>query len=128
MSKKIGLLLVDDESEILDLLTLYLELSDLQALVFKASDAASAIKIFNEERNRINVLITDIKMPGEMDGLSLARYLKLEEPALKVVIITAHLEYSEMLIKQFGADSFIRKPFESRSFITTLENIIDNKD
>lgn len=128
MNNKLGLLLVDDENEILDLLTLYLELSDLQALVFKASDATSAIKIFNEERNRINVLITDIKMPGEMDGLSLARYLKLEEPTLKVVIITAHLEYTEMLIKQFGADGFIRKPFESRSFITTLENIIDNKD
>jgi len=63
-------LIVDDEPVIRKYLRLVLQRIDLQSL--EAKDAVEALRILRERGDQINLVITDIKMPGDMDGIDLA--------------------------------------------------------
>ena len=103
MTRKPKLLFVDDEQEIVEFLV----------SVFRDCDSNTALNVESAlealRRERFDVLITDIKMPGAT-GLSLIDSAKQMWPALPIIVITGH--YKEM-----PADSeakihrWILKPF-----------------
>jgi CheY-like chemotaxis protein len=77
MAEQRAVLVVEDESLVrLDLAT---KLVDAGYLIFEASSAAEAIGIL-ERHPEIRVVFTDIQMPGDMDGLALARYVRALAP------------------------------------------------
>src|SRR2546421_409426 len=87
MTRKLKLLLVDDEEEIVEYLVLVFGDCDSKT----ALNAESALEALRKER--FDVLITDIKMPGAT-GLSLIDSAKEMRPDLPIVVITGH--YKEM--------------------------------
>ena len=87
MSRKPRLLFVDDEPEILELLVLMFRDCESQT----ALNTESALEILRREK--FDVLVTDIKMPGA-GGLSLIDSAKKMTPDLAIVVITGH--YQEM--------------------------------
>jgi len=83
------LLVVDDEPLIrLDLRQLA---EDAGFEVVEASNAAEA-RIVLEGRRDIRVVFTDIRMPGDMDGLELARYVRRRWPPTFIVICSGNAE------------------------------------
>jgi PAS domain S-box-containing protein len=100
------LLLVDDESDIREILAL--SLTDLGYRVLAAGDGLEALEMFRRERPP--VVVTDIKMPG-LDGIGLLREIKKDAPDTEVVMITGHgdLELAIRSLKHEAAD-FITKP------------------
>ncbi len=104
MEKKI--LLVDDESDIRDVLRL--PLSDLGYEVLEAENGEEALSLF--ETLKTPVVVTDIKMPG-MDGLELLQKIKQINPETEVIMITGHGDM-ELAVKslKYDATDFITKP------------------
>jgi two-component system, response regulator PdtaR len=79
------ILTVEDETLVRDYLGEILEQAGYQ--VVSAANADEAIEIL-ETRNDIRVLITDVNMPGSMDGLRLAAAVRDRWPPIKIIIAT----------------------------------------
>jgi two-component system, cell cycle response regulator CpdR len=94
-------LLVDDDALLLDVTAMMLQ--DLGYEVITASNAEDALHRLAAEQ-RIEVLITDVAMPG-MDGIALARAATRMRDDLKVIVISAHVDASHGF-------PMIRKPFQ----------------
>jgi two-component system, response regulator PdtaR len=79
------ILIVEDETLIRDYLGEILEQAGYR--VVPATNADEAIEIL-ESRNDVRVIITDINMPGSMDGLRLAAAVRDRWPPIKIIIAT----------------------------------------
>ncbi len=100
------ILLVDDESDIREVLSL--PLCDLGYRVSEAETGDQALEIFRKLQPAI--VLTDIKMPG-MDGIELLQKIKQENPETEVIMITGHgdMELAVRSLKNEATD-FITKP------------------
>ena len=89
MAEQRAVLVVEDEPLVwLDLAT---RLADTGYLVFEASSAAEAIAIL-ERHPQIRVVFTDIQMPGDMDGLALAHYVRDRWPPTIIVVSSGRVQ------------------------------------
>jgi serine phosphatase RsbU (regulator of sigma subunit) len=107
--QKKTILVVDDEPDICLLMADYL----IQYNVLTASDGVEAWEIIKENRDKIYLVITDIRMP-RMNGMELLQKIKTHYPEIGVMVISAYGEISTAVeaIKK-GAYDYIPKPFES---------------
>ncbi len=98
-------LLVEDNPEVASVSANLLE--QLGYVVRRVSDAEAALREL--ERNSVDLVFSDIVMPGKMDGLGLARRLKEIRPDLPVLLATG---YSDAAANVRGDFSILRKPYE----------------
>jgi CheY-like chemotaxis protein len=54
--------------------------------VLEAANADEAVRLLERDAPRIDVVLTDIEMPGEMDGFALAQWLRRERPEVEVLM------------------------------------------
>jgi DNA-binding NtrC family response regulator len=85
-------------------------------LVDEAEEAAQALEILEGAQN-VEILVTDVKMPG-MDGLTLANRAVAICPNLKIVIMSGHADAHDASIPVNAV--FIRKPFPLSAFAEWL--------
>jgi CheY-like chemotaxis protein len=83
----------------------------------EAGDADEAIAIL-KARPDIQVIFTDIKMPGSMDGLKLARYVRSKWPPIKIIATSAHFVIGEGDLPEGGV--FLPKPYTSNTVTAAL--------
>ena len=87
----------------------------------EAVNAGEAIAIL-ESRSDIDLLFTDIQMPGSMDGLKLAHAVYKRWPPIKIILVSGQLKLANIDIP---ADSrFFGKPLEARELIAEMQNMI----
>ncbi|MGD8887916.1 MAG: hybrid sensor histidine kinase/response regulator [Desulfobacterales bacterium] len=100
------ILLVDDEPDIRDVLSL--SLSDMGYRVYEAENGNQALRIFRDVQP--SMVMTDIKMPG-MDGIKLLQKVKNLNPETEVIMITGHGDM-DLAIRslKYEATDFIIKP------------------
>ena len=113
------ILIVDDERDLLEGLKRTISM-ELGCGIYTAESAAEALEII--QRQPVDVVLTDIRMPG-MDGLALLEAVKEIDRAITVVIMTGYgtIEKAVAAIKA-GAYDFIQKPFEEERLIHLLKN------
>lgn len=110
------ILLVDDDSSLLKLLSMRLEASG-----YKVSCAESAEQALNIIDEKIDLVITDLRMEG-MDGMALFQQIQRVQPQLPVIIITAHGSIPEAVTAtQQGVFGFLTKPIDRDQLMQTLE-------
>lgn len=90
-------------------------------LVGEASDGEMALPLILKEKP--DLLITDIKMPF-MDGLTLCKLVKKEQPDIKIVILSGYddFNYAKQAIS-IGVEDYLLKPITKNAFIERLEDI-----
>jgi signal transduction histidine kinase len=100
------ILLVDDEPDIRDVLSL--SLSDMGYHVYEAENGDEALQVFKDTQP--SMVMTDIKMPG-MDGIELLKKIKSENPETEVIMITGHGDM-DLAIRSLKCEAtdFITKP------------------
>jgi PAS domain S-box-containing protein len=98
-------LLVEDNPDVASASASLLE--QLGYTVRRVADAEAAV--LDVERDSVDLVFSDIVMPGKMDGLGLARRLKEIRPNLPVLLATG---YSDAAANARGEFSIIRKPYE----------------
>jgi DNA-binding NtrC family response regulator len=110
-------LIVDDEPVIRKYLRLVLQRIGLQSL--EAKDAVEALRILRERGDQINLVITDIKMPGDMDGIDLAYSMQNSFSGLPVILISGFVD------KVPAGFTFVRKPFLPDELLEAIEKTMD---
>ena len=98
-------LLVEDNPEVATVSTGLLE--QLGYTVRRVEDAEAALREI--ELDGIDLVFSDIVMPGKMDGLGLARHLKAVRPGLPILLATG---YSDAALSVRGDFPILRKPYE----------------
>jgi CheY-like chemotaxis protein len=101
------ILVVDDEAGVREM-TVEL-LAERGYEIYEAIDSTSA---FSQSRKlgRLDLLITDIGLPGAMNGLALAKQLRLERPDLKILFITGYAK-AEGISESMLLGKVVSKPF-----------------
>jgi len=114
------ILVVDDDADMLHLISLRLTAAGYQ--VSKAESGEAALLSFRE--NRPQLVVTDLRM-GEMDGLALFEHLQAEAQTLPVIILTAHGTIPDAVAAtQRGVFSFLTKPFDGRELLRRVADAI----
>ena len=113
-----AVLVVDDEALIrMDLVEI---LQDRGFPTYEADNAAEAIAIL-EKHDEIRVVFPDIQMPGRMDGVELAHYVRKRWPPTVLIVCSGNRTPSNGSLP--SACSFIAKPFERRYLGGLLDNV-----
>ncbi|MDP4536552.1 sigma 54-interacting transcriptional regulator [Alkalimonas collagenimarina] len=121
MSKAEGrILLVDDDPSLLRLLTLRLEGEGFQVL--NADCAEAALELL--QKQDVDVVLSDLRMPG-LDGMSLFDEIAKRNPALPVILMTAHGSIPEAVAAtQRGVFGFLTKPLNNSELRDILQKAL----
>ncbi|MFQ2005981.1 response regulator [Aeromonas veronii] len=113
------ILVVDDHSEIRDLLKRFLEQHGLR--VSCARDGKEMKRLLEERE--FDLLVLDLMMPGE-DGLTLCRELRVKSN-LPIIMLTAMGEETDRIIGlEMGADDYLAKPFNPRELLARIKAVM----
>jgi two-component system OmpR family response regulator len=118
--KNTKILLAEDDSNLGTLLKNYLTAKNYETVLF--INGSLALEAFSS--GSFGLCILDIMMP-EMDGLTLAREIRLTDPDIPVIFLTAKNQ-KEDVIDGFksGADDYITKPFSMEELLYRIEAIL----
>ncbi len=115
------LLLVDDESQIVEFLSNFLQRKHIQ--VYQATNSDKALHIFRKEAP--NLILLDINMPG-LDGFELLKIIRKEDKNVKIIMVTGNEDKASMKESlQLGADDYISKPLDLKDLHKRVSEILE---
>ena len=115
----IKIMVVDDDSNICELLRLYLEKEDFDAVI--ASDGAMAVTMFDTEKP--DLILLDVMMP-RLDGWQVCREIR-KKSQCPIIMLTAKGEvFDKVLGLELGADDYVVKPFETKEVIARIKAVL----
>lgn len=119
------ILLVEDELAVRKLAGVILRRYGYQVL--ECGCGAEALQLWENHPGDIDLLLTDIVMPGEMTGLELAQTLLAKKPLLKVIYTSG---YSQTMTKQGNAlptrSNFLAKPYVPATLAKMVRDTLDH--
>jgi len=119
-------ILVDDNAGFLSALQDYVELVGGVQVVGKAASCAEALKLL--EGSMAELLIVDISMP-HMNGLELARQVRLQWPHLLIIVLTLlDTGFHRDAALQAGAHAFVTKANMQRDLLPAIKNLAHNRN
>jgi two-component system cell cycle sensor histidine kinase/response regulator CckA len=118
-------LLVEDDDSMRKLSGMALENNGYQ--VVEAANGDEAVQIWPEHHGRIALLLTDLVLPGSVNGLDLGNRLQAQKPELKVIFTSG---YSAAIagreLKLNARQRFIQKPFQSDQLLNNVRDLLDS--
>lgn len=96
------------------------ELRDVGYHVIEACDAAEALSVLKTVGP--DLIISDVRMPGPLDGLDLLARVREGSPTMPVIIISGHLLPAQAMIG--GATQFVAKPFLLEAVVEAVDKAI----
>ncbi|MDI3380729.1 two-component system response regulator OmpR [Xenophilus aerolatus] len=114
------ILIADDEADLRALLERYL--GDQGYAVRTVEGAASLDRLL--ARERFDVLVLDVMMPGE-DGLAVCRRLRAQGETIPIVMLTARGDPVDRIVGlEMGADDYLPKPFNPRELLARIQALV----
>lgn len=120
-----AILIVEDERFVRAITADYFQQSGF--LVFEARNGAEALGILEGGGAKIELVFSDIQMPGEMDGLDLAHWIKTYRPEIQTLLTSGHAEKSTIAKGLYGTQFFFEKPYELADVVARIRSLIDAK-
>lgn len=118
-------LLVDDEQPLRNVLSTILQTKGYRVL--EAEDARTAIQIFEKQTSPVDLLVTDIMMPG-MTGPALAKQLNQTRNLSRAVFISGYAEnFLEPDLDGFPEAIVLQKPFSAETFLQSVRMLLERK-
>lgn len=119
--KKETIMIVDDETNIL----LFTEeiLSEMGYRVITASTAEEALNLVEDANTKIDLLLTDVMLPG-MKGYELAKSIQKIQPQARLLFMSAYMCPSLARKDNLDDDAYIQKPFTPEKLIYAVETIM----
>ncbi|MEW6055061.1 MAG: response regulator [Bdellovibrionota bacterium] len=120
------MLLVEDEDDLRTLLEEYLKDNGLDVISFGSAD--KALPYWRRHADEIDLILTDMRMPGNIDGIGLAQEVRSRtghQPA--IVMISGFEPPPERLLQQLSITEFISKPFRISELSKLCQKKIDQQ-
>ena len=119
------ILVVDDEFRMRKLVKDFLIKENCKVL--EAGDGEEAIKVFDENKDKINLILLDVMMP-KLDGWSVLRQIR-QESKVPVIMLTARGEEQDELFGfELGVDEYISKPFSPKILVARIKAILNRTE
>lgn len=120
-AESIVILLVEDE--VLIRIDLADRLRDAGWTVYEAGNADAALELLLSTM-RIDVLVTDVRMPGKLNGVCLAEITRESRPDVKIVVMSGDYRPE----RGPPADAFLAKPFEPPALVARIRALTRGRD
>jgi PAS domain S-box-containing protein len=120
------ILLVEDEKPVRELVARILEKHGYK--VYQAGDGTEAVEVWNAKKKEIQLLLTDLIMPGAMNGRELAEKIWQEKPDLKVIFSSGYS--ADIVGKDFKLETdtnFLQKPYHPQTLAVIVRRCLDGK-
>ncbi len=115
------ILVIDDELRMRKLIKDFLVAKGYSIL--EAEDGEKGIEVFEENKNKISLILLDVMMP-KLDGWSVLRQIR-QNSEIPVIMLTARGEEQDELFGfELGADEYITKPFSPKILVARVEAIL----
>lgn len=119
MEQSPHILVIDDDREIRDLLSKFLERNQMR--VTSASDGRDARRAWSQ--GHYNLVVLDLMLPGE-SGLDVARWLRTQAN-VPIIMLTAMGDETDRIIGlELGADDYVSKPFNPRELLARIRAVL----
>jgi len=116
------ILVVDDEVLIRMVLSDYLQ--DCGFKVLEAGTVAEAITIIAAGEPILDLVFSDINMPGERDGIALAQWVKANRAHLRVLLTSGDEKKAELAGEICAKEEFLPKPYDHKAAVARVRTLI----
>ena len=113
---KPSVLLVDDEPTVRQVLSEMLSESGVPAL--EAGDASEALNTLRKAGGNICVMVTDVRMPGFVNGLDLAKFVQNSWPWVKVIVMSGFVDSVDQELP--SNVRFLAKPWQPDQMMSNI--------
>jgi DNA-binding response OmpR family regulator len=113
------ILIVDDDPELTEAVSWYLEAEGMRAT--RVTNGAAALEAFRAERP--DAVIIDIMMPG-MDGFELCRAIRRQSPVPVLMLSARDGEVDKVRALNIGADDYVTKPFGAMELVARIRALL----
>lgn len=113
------ILLVEDDDLVRELATDALSMLDADVIACPTAD--DALRIL-ERAEAVNLVLTDVRMPGQLDGLQFAKIVAERWPALPIIVTSGNIMAGEVLPPQAV---FLRKPWSMDALFSRVRRLLD---
>ena len=119
MANKQKILIVDDDENIAELISLYLTKECFETqIVYDGESALDEVKSFDP-----NLIILDLMLPG-MDGYQVCREVRMTS-TVPIIMLSAKGEiFDKVLGLELGADDYMEKPFDSKELVARVKAVL----
>jgi CheY-like chemotaxis protein len=115
------IVLVVEDDPLLKMLTVDI-VKDAGFVVLQADNADEAVAVL-AARSDIALLLTDIDMPGSMDGLELSHAVRERWPSIKIIVVSSRVPERELP----GNGRFFQKPYDAAKMISEIGSMMGPK-
>ncbi|MEA2050177.1 MAG: response regulator [Campylobacterota bacterium] len=120
--KTISILYVEDDEVIMKQSLALFE--KIFKKVYSATNGLDGIKIFEENQDSIDIVVTDINMP-KLNGLDMVKKINEIVPSLPVILTTAYTDSKHLLNAiDLNVDKYISKPIQIRELTVSIVNLV----
>jgi CheY-like chemotaxis protein len=120
-----AILIVDDEPLIRMAISDFLQECGFKTL--EASDASEAVQMINSYAIVLDLVFSDIQMPGEMDGFGLATWIRQNRPQLPVILCSGDSKKSTLAHELCEGEPFLAKPFDFKLVLAQIRQTLDKR-
>ncbi len=114
-------LIAEDEASIRDFVVINLRRNGYEVL--EAANGEEAIKKFDENSDKIDIVILDIMMPF-VDGLEVCKYIRDKSKRIGIIMLTARTqEMDKVTGLMVGADDYVTKPFSPSELMARIDAV-----
>jgi two-component system, response regulator PdtaR len=117
---KIGRAIMVVEDEILVRMLISDKLREAGYTVVEAAGSEEALNVL-AQLDDVKLILSDVQMPGSMDGIGLARVVRSAYPAIKIVLTSGHVD----AIRGAEHEGFFPKPYNVAQVIGHIETLLD---
>jgi CheY-like chemotaxis protein len=116
------LLVVEDEVLIRFQIAAYLR--ECGYRVIEAANAGEALLVLKERELAVDMVLSDVEMPGEMDGFALARWLRKERPGLPIILAGSPARAADAAADLCEAGPTLAKPYEPQILLDRIKSTL----
>lgn len=114
-------MLVDDEPLIAEFARMVLDREGYEVLT--AYDAEGALEVFEREHPRVQAVLSDVVMPGPMDGLELVQRIRQMAPEIPVILVSGYMRPGLPL----AGCTLLAKPFTAEALVAAVRKVVSGR-
>ncbi len=112
------------EDEVLIRLVIADYLRECGYRVHEAANAAEAVAVLESGTTSINIVFSDVQMPGDMDGFGLARWVRAHQPNVRVILTSSVERSADIAATLCEAGPLLEKPYEPQGVVDRIHQLI----